>query len=69
MLQMLHGLMKLDFGQISELLWQIKDGHKFFHTPSIERKDLFILPLNLGWLVTALTNSIWQNDAIQVSHV
>lgn len=63
---MLHSLMKLNFGQISiELLWQIKDGHKFFDTASIESRDL----LNMGWFATALTNSKWQNDIIQVSAV
>lgn len=67
---MLHSLMKLNFGQGSiELLWQIKDGHKFFDTASIERRDLFILPLKMRWFATALTNSIWQNDIIQVSDV
>lgn len=65
----MHHLMKLNFGQISELLWPIKDGHKLFDTPSIERRDLFILLLNLEWLVTALINNIWQNETIQVSNV
>ena len=34
--------------------------------PFIERRNLFILPLNLGWFVTALANSMWQNDVIPV---
>lgn len=46
-------LLKLHFDQISiALLWQIKDGLKCFDTSSIEKKDLFIFHLNLGWLVT-----------------
>lgn len=35
----------------------------------IERRNLFILPLNLGWFMTALFNSIWQNDVTLVSDV
>lgn len=54
------------FGHTSiELLWQIKDGHQFSDLSSIQRGNLFILPLKLGWLVTALNKSIWQNDVIQ----
>lgn len=32
----------------------------------IERRNLFILALNLGWFMTALSNSIWQNDVTLV---
>ena len=35
----------------------------------IERRNLFILPLNLGWFMTALSNSMWQNDVTLVSGV
>lgn len=32
----------------------------------IERRNLFILSLNLGWFVPALANGVWQNDVIPV---
>lgn len=41
-------------------VWEVKDGYKFFEMSPIKRQGLFLYFLNLGYIVTPLTNRRWQ---------